>query len=59
MIEDNWGIIYAIMKSLNINELVIDKKYYELTPNDIHSMYFTTDVKTNKIKVVIKDSDKE
>ncbi len=55
--EDYWGIIYAIMKSLNIKELEIDRRYLEITPNDIDSMIFTNDIKTNKTKVIIKEND--
>lgn len=54
--EDYWGIIYAIMKSLGINELEIEERYLEITPNDIYSMVFTKDVKENKTKVVLKEN---
>lgn len=54
--EDYWGIIYAIMKSLGINELEIEDKYLEITPNDICSMIFTKDIKENKTKVVLKEN---
>lgn len=54
--EDYWGIIYAIMKSLGINELEIEDKYLEITPNDIHSMVFTKDIKENKTKVILKEN---
>ena len=55
-IEDHWGIIYAIMKSLGINELEIEERYLEITPNDIYSMVFTKDIKENKTKVVLKEN---
>lgn len=54
--EDYWGIIYAIMKSLGINELEIEDKYLEITPDDIYSMVFTKDIKENKTKVVLKEN---
>lgn len=54
--EDYWGIIYAIMKSLGINELEIEDKYLEITPNDIYSMVFTKDIKEYKTKVVLKEN---
>ena len=54
--EDYWGIIYAIMKSLGINELEIEEKYLEITPNDICSMVFTKDIKENKTKVILKEN---
>ena len=54
--EDYWGIIYAIMKSLGINELEIEEKYLEITPNDIYSMVFTKDIKENKTKVILKEN---
>ena len=54
--EDYWGIIYAIMKSLGINELEIEERYLEITPNDIYSMVFTKDITTNKTKVVLKEN---
>ena len=54
--ENYWGIIYAIMKSLGINELEIEDKYLEITPNDIYSMVFTKDIATIKTKVVLKEN---
>ena len=54
--ENYWGIIYAIMKSLGISELEIEERYLEITPNDIYSMVFTKDVKENKTKVVLKEN---
>lgn len=55
-IEDHWGIVYAIMKSLGINELEIEDKYLEITHNDIYSMVFTKDIKANKTKVTLKEN---
>ena len=52
--ENYWGLIYAIMKSLGINELEIEDKYLEITPNDIYSMVFTKDIKENKTKIILK-----
>ena len=57
--EDYWGIIYAIMKSLGIDELEIEDKYLEITPDDIYSMVFTKDIKGNKTKVVLKENNNE
>ncbi len=54
--ENYWGIIYAIMKSLGINELEIEDKYLEITPNDIYSMVFTKDIKEHKTKVILKEN---
>lgn len=54
--EDYWGIIYAIMKSLGINELEIEERYLEITPNDIYSMVFTKDITTNKTKIILKEN---
>lgn len=54
--EDYWGIIYAIMKSLGINELEIEEKYLEITPNDIYSMVFTKDIATKKTKIILKEN---
>ena len=54
--EDYWGIIYAIMKSLGINELEIEERYLEITPNDIYSMVFTKDIATNKTKIILKEN---
>lgn len=55
-IEDYWGIVYAIMKSLDLNELVIEDKYYNITPNDIYGMYITKDIVGNKTIVTIKEN---
>ena len=55
--EDYWGIVYAIMKSLNLNELVIEDKYYNITPNDLYGMYITKDIVNNKTIVTIKEND--
>ena len=54
--EDYWVIIYAIMKSLGINELEIEDKYLNITPDDIYGMFFTKDIKENKTKVVLKET---
>ena len=54
--EDYWGIVYAIMKSLGLNKLEIEERYLEITPNDIYSMVFTKDIKENKIKVILKEN---
>lgn len=54
--ENYWGIIYAIMKSLGINELEIEDKYLNITPDDFYGMFFTKDIKENKTKVVLKEN---
>lgn len=54
--EDYWGIIYAIMKSLGIDELEIEDKYLEITSNDIYSMVLTKDIKGHKTKVILKEN---
>lgn len=53
-IEEHWGIIYAIMKSLNINELEINKKYFEIDYSILINMYYHNDMKGN-IKIELKE----
>lgn len=53
-IGDYWGIIYAIMKSLNINELEIDKKYFEIDYSTLTNMYWHEDIRGN-IKIELKE----
>lgn len=55
-IEDYWGIIYAIMKSLGVKELEIDKKYFELDIETFVNMYYQDSVKGN-IKITLKEKD--
>ena len=55
-IEDYWGIVYAIMKSLNINELEIDKKYFEIDYNTLINIYYHNDLKGN-IKIELKEKE--
>ena len=54
-IEKYWGIIYAIMKSLNIDELEIDKKYFEIDFSTLINMYYHDDMKGN-IKIELKEN---
>lgn len=56
---DYWGIIYTIMKSLGINELEIEEKYLEITPDDIYNMVFAKDIKENKIRVILNENKNE
>lgn len=51
-----YPIVFAIVKSLGINELEIEERYLEITPNNIYSMVFTKDIKENKTKVVLKEN---
>lgn len=55
-IEDYWGIIYAIMKSLGVKELEIDKKYFEIDINKFVNMYYQDSVKGN-IKITLEEKD--
>lgn len=56
MITEYWGIVYAIMKSLNITELEIDKKYFIVNKEDLEYMTFSEDIKTGKLIVKIKEN---
>ena len=55
-IKDHWVIVYAIMKSLKLDKLEIEDKYYNITPDDIFGMYITKDIKSNKTIVTIKNN---
>ena len=55
MITEYWGIVYAIMKSLNITELEVDKKYFIVNKEDLEYMTFNEDIKTGKLIVKIKE----
>lgn len=56
MITEYWGIVYAIMKSLNITELEIDKKYFIVNKENLEYMTFNEDIKTGKLIVKIKEN---
>lgn len=56
MITEYWGIVYAIMKSLNITELEIDKKFFIVNKEDLEYMTFNEDIKTDKLIVKIKEN---
>ena len=56
MITEYWGIVYAIMKSLNITELEIDKKYFIVNKEDLEYMTFNEYIKTGKLIVKIKEN---
>ena len=56
MITEYWAIVYAIMKSLNITELEIDKKYFIVNKEDLEYMTFNEDIKTSKLIVKIKEN---
>lgn len=57
-IEQYWGIIYAIMKSLGVNELEIDKKYFEIDINKFVNMYYH-DTLNGNIKVELREKNNE
>ena len=50
-----WWVVYAIMKTLNLTELEVDKKYFEISRDELEYMSFTEDIKNNKIKVELKE----
>ena len=51
-IEEHWGILYAIMKSLNIKELEIKKEYFNIDYSTFINMIYTNSKKGNiKIKL--------
>ena len=53
--ETFYGLVYAIMKSLNINELEIENKYYEIKKAELPNMYITNDVINKKTKIFLKE----
>lgn len=55
-IEQYWGILYAIMKSLGINELEIEKKYFEIDFKKLINMYYENSINGN-IKVILKEKE--
>lgn len=57
-IEQYWGIIYAIMKSLGVKELEIDKKYFEIDINKFVNMYYH-DTLNGNIKVELREKNNE
>ena len=50
--EDYWGIIYAIMKSLGINELEIEERYLEIV-NDKRLKELKSSSECCKVKSII------
>lgn len=54
-IEQYWGILYAIMKSLGINELEIEKKYFEIDFKKLINMYYENSINGN-IKVILREN---
>lgn len=50
-----YGLVYAIMKSLNINELEIENKYYAIKKAELPNMYITNDVINEKTKIFLKE----
>lgn len=57
-IEQYWGILYAIMKSLGVKELEIDKKYFEIDINKFVNMYYH-DTLNGNIKVELREKNNE
>lgn len=54
-----WWVVYAIMKTLNLTELEVDKKYFEISRDELEYMSFTEDIKNQKIKVELKEKQNE
>lgn len=54
-----WWVVYAIMKTLNLTELEVDKKYFEISRDKLEYMSFTEDIKSNKIIVELKEKQDE
>lgn len=55
MITEYWGIVYAIMKSLNITELEIDKKYFIVNKDKLEYMTFNEDITKEKLIIKLKE----
>lgn len=55
-IEEHWGIIYAVMKSLKINEIEIKKEDFIIDYTTFKNMYYSTDMKTGNIKIELKEN---